>query len=59
LLEHMSALAERVRKGGWLIMSGILTEDEKDILNKALECHLLAQYLTEADNWACILFQKN
>jgi ribosomal protein L11 methyltransferase len=59
LLEHMGALAEKVRKGGWLIMSGILTEDEKDILNKALECHLLAQYLTDADNWACILFQKN
>ena len=58
LLEHMEALADKVHNGGWLIMSGILTEDEKDILNKALECHLLAQYLTEADNWVCILFQK-
>lgn len=58
LLEHMPSLANKIRTDGFLVISGILVSDERDLLDKALECRLLANYLTEAEGWACILFRK-
>lgn len=59
LLENMEALAAHLNKGGLLMLSGLLISDEKDLLDKSLECHLIAHYLTESEGWACILLRKN
>jgi ribosomal protein L11 methyltransferase len=59
LLEHMEALAARLKQGGFLMLSGLLVADEKDLLDKSLECCLIAHYLTESEGWACILLRKN
>lgn len=58
LMEHMESLECRLKPGGSLIISGFLPEDNKVLLDKALECHLLAIYQTEAENWSCILLRK-
>jgi ribosomal protein L11 methyltransferase len=58
LLEFMSDLSDKLKSGGYIIMSGFLPQDNKDILAAALECHLLALYATESEQWSCILFQK-
>jgi len=58
LLEFMADLAEKIAPQGYIIISGFLPSDNKDILDCALECHLLALYASESENWSCILLQK-
>ncbi len=58
LLENMHLLAERLKPGGELIISGFFPSDNKDLLDKALENDLIAQYSTDSENWSCILLKK-
>lgn len=58
LLENMHYLAVRLKKGGELIISGFWPVDNKDLLDKALENDLIAQYITDSENWSCILLKK-
>lgn len=58
LLENMHHLAARLKKGGELIISGFWPVDNKDLLDKALENDLIAQYNTDSENWSCILLKK-
>ncbi len=58
LTEHMHTLAALLVPAGTIIVSGFYTEDEKVILEKALEHHLIAQYRTSMHNWDCIVLQK-
>lgn len=58
LLENMEALVAHLKQDGFLMISGLLIEDEVDLLDKSLECHLIAHYLTESEGWACILLKK-
>jgi len=58
LLEFMPELSKRLAPEGQLIISGFLPQDNKDLLDKALENDLIAQYITESENWSCILLKK-
>lgn len=58
LLEFMPELSKRLAQEGQLIISGFLPQDNKDLLDKALENDLIAQYITESENWSCILLKK-
>lgn len=58
LLEFMPELSKRLAPKGQLIISGFLPQDNKDLLDKALENDLIAQYITESENWSCILLKK-
>lgn len=58
LLEYMHELSRRLAPDGQLIISGFLPQDNKDLLDKALDNDLIAQYITESENWSCILLKK-
>jgi len=58
LLEHMQPLAGKLKPGGQIIISGFFPADNKDLLDKAAEHDLIAQYITDSENWSCILLQK-
>lgn len=58
LLEYMHELSSRLAPEGQLIISGFLPQDNKDLLEKAFENDLIAQYITESENWSCILLKK-
>lgn len=59
LLENMGGLATVLKERGQLIISGFLPQDAQDLLNAALEHHLIAQYHTTFNNWDCILLEKH
>ncbi len=56
LLENMNALARSLAPGGVLLLSGVLEEDEKDILASARQNMLVCAGKTIRDNWLCIKF---
>ena len=58
LVEYMQSLAAHLNKDGILFVSGFYAEDAKIILDKALEHHLIANFHTTQNNWACIVLQK-
>ena len=58
IVENMFNLAARVKSSGYLIVSGFLPSDIRDILLEAQRNNLLANYMTQSENWACILLQK-
>jgi ribosomal protein L11 methyltransferase len=54
ILDNMKVLSEQLSKGGILLLSGLLKEDEPDI-RKAAEEHLLVfAGRAEKDNWLCL-----
>ncbi len=58
LMEKMGELSKRIVPGGELIISGFFTEDNKELLDKAETYQLTAKYVTEMDEWSCILLHK-
>ncbi|MCO5248717.1 MAG: 50S ribosomal protein L11 methyltransferase [Chitinophagales bacterium] len=58
IAENMSLLSSKLKDNGFLIVSGFLSTDNQDILNTAQENQLLANYITQSENWSCILLQK-
>jgi ribosomal protein L11 methyltransferase len=55
LMEYMPVLAGKLKTGGKLLLSGLLAEDEQDILLKASQNSLLYNTTSARDKWICIL----
>jgi ribosomal protein L11 methyltransferase len=56
ILDNMQVLAEQLLKGGILLLSGLLKEDEPDIRKAAQDRLLVFAGRGERDNWLCIKF---
>ncbi len=58
LLQHCKAIADSVRMGGLLIISGVLSGDREDMI-KAFELYLVRPItVEERNNWLMITFSK-
>lgn len=58
LLRIMDRLAETVRPGGYLILSGILVEEEHELAAKAAEFGLKAVTQGRQDGWSCLVLTR-
>ncbi len=56
ILDNMAVLAGQVVPGGTLLFSGLLREDEKDIVASAEKQLLVFAGAVEKDNWLCLRF---
>jgi ribosomal protein L11 methyltransferase len=56
ILDNFSTLVQEVRVGGIILFSGLLKEDEPDILSVAKVHSLNFVDKTEKDNWLCLKF---
>lgn len=54
ILDSLPRLAELVRPGGWLLLSGILAEDESVIVESAQKAGFEKRNQTQRGNWLCI-----
>lgn len=54
ILDHMAALAGRLKQDGILLLSGLLTSDEADIRMAASIQGLEISQRNEKDNWLCL-----
>ena len=57
LMEYIPALTDRLNNGGTLLLSGLLVEDEADILLKASENYLIHVSTTIRNKWISILLR--
>ncbi len=58
LLNTMPFLYSSLNKGGYLLMSGLLKDDETIIVDKAAEEHFKLLLKCEKNNWIALLFEK-
>jgi ribosomal protein L11 methyltransferase len=58
ILENFYSLAEKLKKNGSLVVSGLMIEDEREILQAAENYHLLMQNTQVENNWLCIRFDN-
>jgi ribosomal protein L11 methyltransferase len=58
LLENMPVLSSQLKKGGQLILSGILEEDQEVISSRAEACQLSLLEKTTRNKWICLTFKK-
>ncbi len=58
LLEHMPALCRMLKKGGTLLMSGLLTEDQQIISDTAVKAGLTYNSILEQSAWIAMVFKK-
>lgn len=58
LLDTMSFLYNSLSSDGYLLMSGLLKDDEMIIVNKAAAAHFKLLLKSEKDNWIVLLFEK-
>lgn len=49
----------QLAEGGFLLLSGLLKEDEKNIMDTAENAKFALKHKLEKDNWICLLFTKN
>lgn len=54
ILGNFSSFAEQLNLNGIVLLSGILKEDELEILHIANENHLYLEKKMEVDNWMCL-----
>lgn len=54
ITDHLETLAQQIRPGGCLIISGILVADETDILTEIAKYHLTLENRSEKDNWLAL-----
>lgn len=54
ILDNLTAFTNRMVKGGVILLSGLLADDEQDILEKAAGCNLILNKKTEDKNWICL-----
>lgn len=59
LLEYMNDMYSVLKDGGVIIMSGILTEDEQIVVDKAQRSGFEEAYITVEENWISIRMSKN
>lgn len=58
LLQYMPLISQKTKKNGYVIISGILSEDRSVIEKSIIENNLKILDTTEKDNWLCILLTK-
>lgn len=58
ILDSLERLAELTRPGGWLLVSGILEQDETIITETAVANGFEQQRQTQRGNWLCIEFRR-
>ncbi len=56
--QNLSLLANMLNEGGFLLLSGLLAEDEAGILLKTGEISLKFCFTTTRDKWICMLFNQ-
>jgi ribosomal protein L11 methyltransferase len=56
ILDNFSSLINHLNPKGVLLVSGLLTDDEKDILKKTDKFLVRKEKVTENNNWICIRF---
>ncbi len=59
LLDTMPQMAERLKKDGFILLSGFLESDIELIKEKALAADLTPQKLLAREKWRCLLLTKN
>lgn len=58
ILDSLPRLAELLRPGGWLLVSGILLEDEVVVTTAAAAQGLALQKRAEKEKWLCLEFRR-
>jgi ribosomal protein L11 methyltransferase len=58
ILENMYHLQQSLQQGGVLLLSGLLAEDEVDIVNSARAAQLKFIHTVQKDKWICIKLQQ-
>ena len=58
LKENASAIQKRVNKGGFLLVSGFLNTDEKEMEEVFMRKGFVRKSMGRRDNWSAILFSK-
>jgi len=59
LVRMAGELMKRVMRGGYLVLSGILTEREQFVIDGFAPLPLTLQYVTRQDEWSCIVLKKS
>ena len=57
ILSNLSGLVFGLNPTGYLLISGILKEDEKDLINACTTYNLSCRKIVERNNWISMLFQ--
>lgn len=58
ILDSLPGLAQRMTSGGWLLVSGILLQDEDVVTENAANAGFVKKKKTERGNWLCLEFWK-
>jgi ribosomal protein L11 methyltransferase len=58
LLRMMDDLNAVLKPGGQLIMSGLLNEEEGELIERAKGCGLIYLYSERLEGWSCLVFEK-
>ena len=58
ILDSLARLAELTRPGGWLLLSGILEQDEAIVTETAVANGFEKQRRTQRGNWLCVGFRR-
>lgn len=58
ILDNMPAFASQLRRGGTLLLSGLLRNDKKEIVASAYENNLVLISEIEADGWICLQMNR-
>ncbi|MBL7827459.1 MAG: 50S ribosomal protein L11 methyltransferase [Saprospiraceae bacterium] len=59
ILDALPRLAQLVKPGAWLLISGILLTDETIVVEAAAEAGFDKQWITKRGNWLCGYFVQN
>lgn len=54
ILDNLTAFTKQLVEGGTVLLSGLLSDDEPDVLNAATENHLILKKKIEEKNWVCL-----
>lgn len=58
IIPSFPALADMMREGAWLLVSGVLEQDDEAVTTAAAAAGLTKTKQTQRGNWLCILFHK-
>jgi ribosomal protein L11 methyltransferase len=59
ILESLPVLASLLQPGGWLLISGILLEDDEIVTNAASAAGFDKKWMNSRGNWLCGLFERS
>jgi ribosomal protein L11 methylase PrmA len=55
----MPLIAQQLKQGGVILMSGLLLEDFEDVDNQAKKNNLSVSARTAKGNWSCLKMEKS